>query len=83
MKRLRISAYAVLTVLQCILLLASIEKPAYAYVDPGSGLLLVQVLSSTLGGIVFFLRKRLRRSLQLAKQALALGSAGQADEMKP
>lgn len=40
-------------------------KPAYAYVDPGSGLLFVQVLGSTLVGFSFLIRRRLRRVFEL------------------
>jgi hypothetical protein len=36
-------------------------QPAYAYVDPGSGLFLLQVISSTLIGIPFLIRKRIRQ----------------------
>lgn len=75
--------YAVLTVSQFLLLLAAFEKPAYGYVDPGSGILLVQVLSSALGGVVFFLRKRIRHYLHLTKKALALDQSGRPDEMQP
>lgn len=83
MKRTIHFIYAVLTVAQCALLLAAIEKPAYGYVDPGSGILLVQVMSSALGGVVFFLRKRLGRYLQLTRKALALDQAGRSSVLKP
>ena len=36
-------------------------RPAYAYVDPGSGLFLLQVVSSALIGIPFLIRKRIRQ----------------------
>jgi hypothetical protein len=75
--------YAVLTVSQCLLLLAAFQKPAYGYVDPGSGILLAQVLSSALGGVVFFLRKRIRHYLQLSKKALSLSQSGRPDELQP
>ncbi len=75
--------YVVLTVSQFFLFLAAIEKPAYGYVDPGSGILLVQVLSSTLGGVVFFLRKRIRRYFQITKKALTFNHSGRPDELQP
>ena len=75
--------YAVLTVSQCLLLLVAFEKPAYGYVDPGSGILLVQVLSSALGGVVFFLRKRIRHYLQMTKKVLSINQSGRPDEMQP
>lgn len=43
-----------------IVVLCTTATPAYAYVDPGSGLFLVQMVGSTLAGIVFVLRKRVR-----------------------
>jgi hypothetical protein len=36
-------------------------RPAYAYVDPGSGLLLAQMVGSTFAGAMFLLRKRIRQ----------------------
>jgi hypothetical protein len=39
----------------------ALAQPAYAYVDPGSGLLAFQVLGSTLAGMSFLLRKRIRQ----------------------
>jgi hypothetical protein len=44
-----------------MLVLSTTARPAYAYVDPGSGLLLVQMLGSTLAGMLFLLRKRVRQ----------------------
>ena len=34
--------------------------PAYAYIDPGSGLFFVQVIGSTVVGFGFLVRKRVR-----------------------
>ena len=81
MTRMLRCVYAVLTVSQCVLLLVAFEKPAYGYVDPGSGILLVQVLSSALGGVVFFLRKRLLRSLRATKRVFSLNKAARPDEL--
>ena len=36
-------------------------RPAYAYVDPGSGLFFLQVMGSTFLGFTFLVRKRLSR----------------------
>lgn len=47
--------------LQILAVLCALEQPAYAYVDPGSGLLAFQVLSTTFAGCVFMVRKRLHR----------------------
>jgi hypothetical protein len=43
-----------------LVVLNSTAQPAYAYVDPGSGLLLFQIIGSTFAGISFLLRKRIR-----------------------
>ena len=44
-------------------LLMAFERTAYAYVDPGSGLLAYQSLSAILAGVAFCFRQRLRRFL--------------------
>lgn len=49
-----------LTVAQFFFVLTAIEKPAYGYVDPGSGILLMQFLGSFMTGGIFILRKRLK-----------------------
>lgn len=40
-------------------------KPAYAYVDPGSGLFLLQIVGSTVLGFTFLIRKRVLQFLQI------------------
>jgi hypothetical protein len=35
-------------------------EPAHAYVDPGSGLLALQIIGSTFAGAMFLIRKRVR-----------------------
>ncbi len=54
-------------ILQVIALVFAFEKPAYAYADPGSGLLLLQIVSSTVAGGIFILRARLRKLFRLGK----------------
>lgn len=54
--------------LQLLALLCVVPRVAYAYVDPGSGLLAFQMIGTTLAGIIFVLRKRIR-SLFLRKVA--------------
>lgn len=49
-----------LLVVQILAVLCALTQPAYAYIDPGSGLLAVQIVSSTFAGIIFMLRRRLR-----------------------
>ena len=41
--------------------LCAVARPAYAYVDPGSGLFMLQIVSSTFVGITFLIRKRIRQ----------------------
>lgn len=52
--------YAVLTLAFFVCLLLSFERPAMAYVDPGSGLFFFQSISSIGVGVLFFMRRRLR-----------------------
>lgn len=61
---LQIFRRALLAVLACaelFVLLAAFAKPAYAYIDPGSGLLAVQVGGSMLAGGLFVLRSKIRK----------------------
>ncbi len=51
-------------VLQVLAVLGAAAKPAYAYVDPGSGLLAVQIISTTFAGTLFMLRKRINGYLR-------------------
>ena len=46
----------------CALLVAiglSVEHRAYAYVDPGSGLFIVQSIGTALAGVLYYFRRRL------------------------
>jgi hypothetical protein len=44
-----------------ILLMLTCETPASAYTDPGSGLMLMQILGSVFISVAFYARKLLRR----------------------
>jgi hypothetical protein len=57
--RFRIS-YAALTVCLFIALASCFERRAYAYIDPGSGLLACQAISAFCAGTIFYFRQRLR-----------------------
>ena len=50
-----------LIVLQMLAVLCALAQPAYAYADPGSGLLALQIMSTTFAGLIFMLRRRLRQ----------------------
>lgn len=66
-RRWMLLGYSVLTVLQWLFLIAAVQRPAYGYVDPGSGMLVVQFMGSVLSGGIFFLRKRLKQFFFPAK----------------
>jgi hypothetical protein len=42
-------------------LLCLLDRPAYAYVDPGSGLLAFQSLTAFVTGSLFFFRQKIKR----------------------
>lgn len=52
--------YGACFVIWFFILVNSTAEPAHAYIDPGSGLLLLQILGSTFAGMTFLLRKKLR-----------------------
>ena len=51
-----------------------IAKPAYAYVDPGSGLFFLQIIGSTFLGFVYLVRKRIGQ---------LFGTSGKEEKEKP
>ena len=55
------SVLCFLGLLQVAVFLAAAVKPAHAYVDPGSGLLVFQVGGSMLAGALFVLRAKIRK----------------------
>jgi hypothetical protein len=59
--------------------LCALARPAYAYVDPGSGFLAVQMVSTTFAGFVFLIRRRIRSFFGSRNSA----EKDQADEMNP
>ena len=52
--------YLAVTVLFLFALGISLERPAYAYVDPGSSLLFFQSASAVVTGTLFYFRRRLK-----------------------
>lgn len=68
--RLFLSIFAVV---ECFVLLIALEQPAHAYVDPGSGLLIFQVVGSMLTGACFMLRRKLRTLLRLGPSVKEAG----------
>ncbi len=49
----------------------SLERRAYAYVDPGSGLLMLQAAGTILTGVLFTLRRRIKALFTRNKPAEA------------
>ena len=58
-----------LGVLQIAAAVCAFERPAHAYVDPGSGYMLLQVIGSMFAGAIFYLRHRLRRLFAFGTQS--------------
>ena len=48
-------------VFQMVVVLCVLARPAYAYADPGAGILAFQIMSTTFAGLIFLIRVRLRR----------------------
>jgi hypothetical protein len=55
--------YCALLILWVFVALCVTARPAYAYVDPGSGLFFVQVIGSSFLGFIFLVRRRLAQLL--------------------
>jgi hypothetical protein len=52
--------YFAVTTALFIALSFAFERPAYAYVDPGSSLLIFQSLSAIVTGVLFYFRRRVK-----------------------
>ena len=57
--------FSVFCALDLVVLLFCFEQRAYAYVDPGSGLLVFQVVGSMVAGAYFMFRRKLRQLFRL------------------
>lgn len=58
-----------LACLEIVVLSLSFEKPAHAYVDPGSGFVFLQVAGSMIAGALFYLRSRIKRLFVSARKS--------------
>jgi len=56
---MKVRLFAV-TLLLVVALNFAVERPAYGYVDPGSGLFLIQNISAMATGVLFFFRRRIK-----------------------
>ena len=61
MRHLFRTLLVLLAVVQFLTLAIAFQKPAYAYADPGSGLLFLQVAGSMVAGALFIVRSKLRK----------------------
>ncbi len=80
--RLKLAYYlSSLAIVLCACL--ALERRAYAYVDPGSGLFILQAAGTILTGVMYTLRRRIGSLLRLDKSSRvepdsADGSSGKA-----
>ena len=72
-------AYFSLTLAMFFTVALSFEQRAHAYVDPGSGLLILQGVGTVLTGVLFTLRRRIRALFTRSKPT----NVGNADEIAP
>jgi hypothetical protein len=63
------TVFILLAAAQFLALVSAFEKPAYAYADPGSGLLFLQVAGSMLAGGLFVVRSKLRKLFRFGRGA--------------
>jgi hypothetical protein len=61
----------VLGVMQITAMLVAFERPAQAYVDPGSGFVFLQVAGSMCAGAIYYLRHRVKRILLALRRSPA------------
>jgi len=57
MKRFVSISFAIFS---CLCLMVATERRAYAYVDPGSGVMALQAMASVMAAAVYFLRKKIK-----------------------
>ncbi len=67
MRHLSRTLLILLAIAQFISLAIAFQKPAYAYADPGSGLLFLQVAGSMVAGALFIVRSKLSRLFRRGK----------------
>ena len=67
MRHLSRTLLILLAIAQVVSLAIAFQKPAYAYADPGSGLLFLQVAGSMVAGALFIVRSKLRKLFHRGK----------------
>ena len=68
------SLFFLLGAVQVAALLVAFERPAQAYVDPGSGFVFLQVAGSMFAGAVYYMRHRLKRILSAMRRSSPISS---------
>jgi hypothetical protein len=71
-----------LAVGQFVTLAIAFQKPAYAYADPGSGLLFLQVAGSMVAGALFIVRSKLRKLFHRGQSHMEESVVEQAQEIQ-
>ena len=66
--------YFAITLMLLIALSFTFERQAYAYVDPGSGLLIFQGISAVFSGALFYFRRRLKNLFVRAPKGIPQSS---------
>ena len=66
--------YFAVTLMLLVALSFAFERQAYAYVDPGSGLLIFQGISAVFSGALFYFRRRLRSLFVKAPKSIPQSS---------
>jgi hypothetical protein len=69
------SCLFLLGAVQVVVLLVAFERPAQAYVDPGSGFVFLQVAGSMCAGAIYYLRHRVKRMFQSLRRSPAVPQA--------
>lgn len=62
-------AWCSFCIAQVLVFTVAATRPAHAYVDPGSGLLIFQVGGSMLAGALFALRSKIRKLFRMGQPA--------------
>ena len=61
--------FTLLGAIQIAALFVAFERPAQAYVDPGSGFVFLQVAGSMFAGAVYYMRHRLKRFVNAMRRS--------------
>jgi hypothetical protein len=72
----------ILAVAQVTALAFAFQRPAYAYADPGSGLLFLQVAGSMAAGALFIVRSKLRKFFRPGKDQIDEAAIEQGQEIQ-